>query len=102
MTTPLENTPDCFMKLFGKKLTGVVFNALPHGEAGRNDRVKGTKTLLFENGEGITVYNGGFYRWESSYNISVAIKQRVQELRAAEFKIMDEIGLMGDIGKSDA
>ncbi len=54
-----SNTRDCFRACVGKLVTGVMFDALP---VGSRQLATGTKTLIFDDGSGLTVaINGAAY-----------------------------------------
>ena len=45
-----SNTKECFRECVGKKVVGVLFDAMP---SGHRDLSRGTKTLLFDDGSGL-------------------------------------------------
>lgn len=53
-----SNTKECFRECGGKKVVGGLFDAMP---SGRSDLSRGTKTLLFDDGSGLTISAKGAF-----------------------------------------
>lgn len=87
-----SNTKDCFREVVGKRVKGVIFDALP-----RNSAVSdGTKTLIFDDGTGLTIASNGSFWRESSEEISRAISIKKTELEAAKRDIEDVLTAAGE------
>ena len=76
-----SNTRDCFRACVGKRVIGVLFEALP---AGRRNLAIGTKTLIFEDGTGLTIAGNGSFWIENSEDIKRAIEYHKTELEATK------------------
>jgi len=88
-----SNTPDCFREFVGKRVKGVLFDALPLGRA---DLSAGTKTLVFEDGRGLTIaHNGGFWI-DSPEHVERAVIILRKELEAAQRGLKDILALAGE------
>ena len=75
-----SNTRECFIDCIGLKVSGVLFDALP---LSRRDLRAGKRTLLFEDGTGLSISaNGSFWR-ESKNDIFGAIREKEAELASA-------------------
>ena len=75
------NTQDCFRELIGKRVVGMLFDALP----GRSDLNRGTKTILLEDGTGLTISSHGTFWRESAADIKDALaiqRAELQKLKA--------------------
>jgi hypothetical protein len=78
------NTRDCFSTFIGQRVKGVLFDALP---VARRDLASGTKTLVFEDGRGLTISSKGTYWVESVRDVQRAIRQQEKALSTT----MDEL-----------
>lgn len=58
MGNPASNTRDCYREFVGQRLIGLVFDALP---VRRRDIARGTVTMIFEDGRGLTIGSNGSY-----------------------------------------
>ena len=67
-----SNTEECFRECVGKKVVGVLFDAMPPG---RHDLRTGTKTLLFDDGSGLTISGIGSFCVEHPEDINRAIAE---------------------------
>jgi hypothetical protein len=74
---PASNTRDCFRYLIGREVKGVLFDALP---VNRRDPAAGTKTLILDNGEGLTVTSKGTYWIDAAEDVAQAIRAKKREL----------------------
>lgn len=93
MTKPVTaNTRDCFSTFVGHKVIGVLFDAFP---VMRRDLVTSTKTLIFDDGRGLTIASNGSFWVESPENIRSAVRQREQELRRVTDEITQVLDLTG-------
>ena len=81
-----SNTKDCFRECIGKRVRGVLFDALP---AGRCDLSVGTKTLIFEDGSGLTISSKGTFWLENPEEIQRAVGSRRVELERTEREIAE-------------
>ncbi len=87
------NTKDCVRDLIGKKVVGVLFNALPihpHLQTG-------TKTLIFDDGTGFTFNSRGAFWKETAKDITRAVGSKEQELRLIEADIKDVLTVAGEV-----
>lgn len=94
MTT--SNTHECFTEFIGQKVVGCLFNACPP-----QDRAlaSGTKTLVFEDGRGLTIASNGSYWTESVETIKRAVRIRERELRDTESEIRGVLAVAGALGE---
>ena len=81
----VSDTRDCFRACIGKRVTGVLFGLLP---AMRSDLARGNKTLVFEDGSGLTISNNGFFWMDNPEEIERAVGHREAALRAIEAERM--------------
>jgi len=89
---PASNTKDCFRECVGKKIKGVLFDALPVGD--RHIAI-GTKTLVFDDGSGLTITSGGAFWIESATEIGRAIEIKRSELEDNRRDIQDVLVAAG-------
>lgn len=87
-----SNARDCFSECVGHKVVGVLFDALP---VGRRDLSGGTKTLVFENGQGLTISARGFYWIESAEEVRRAVRSKRAELDRVQGEIEGVLALAG-------
>jgi hypothetical protein len=85
-----SNTHDCFREFVGQKVIGLLFSALPWN---RRDLAAGTKTLIFEDGRGLTIASNGSYWIESVEDVDTAVKYRQKELLATQRELAEVIEL---------
>lgn len=89
-----SNTTDCFREIIGLKVQGLLFNALP---VNRPDLQPGNKTIVFEDGTGLTISSNGSYWRESRQDIELAARQRRKELDALERETREVLALAGQL-----
>jgi len=89
---PTSNTPDCFREFVGKRMIGLLFNAFPRG---RRDLSVGSKTLVFEDGRGLTISSNGSYWVEEADAVKSAVLEHAKELDAVKREIAEVIVLSG-------
>ena len=65
-----SNTKECFRECVGKKVVGVLFDVMP---LGRSDLSIGTKTLLFDDGSGLTISSKGTFWSQRPKEVKLAI-----------------------------
>lgn len=87
-----SNTFDCFRECIGLRVVGVLRDAMPVSDRGL---AKGTKTLVFEDGTGLTMAPNGSYWRESSNEIDRAISVRKRELDALNRDVADVLATAG-------
>ena len=87
-----SNTKDCFRECIGKRVKGVLFDALP---AGRNDLAAGTKTLIFDDGSGLTIASNGSFWLEAQEEIQRAVSCRLAELEKTKDEIAEVLAAAG-------
>ena len=83
-----SNTRDCFREVIGKRVTGVLFDALPRGDVSLRN---GNNTLIFEDRTGLTLRNNGAYWLESPDDINRAVFARVAELQQAKDELEEAL-----------
>lgn len=89
-----SNTKDCFKEVIGKSVIGVLFDALP---VGRHDLAQGTKTLVFDDGTGLTISSNGSFWRENAEDVKRAIDIKGQELAATKDCIEAVLALAGKV-----
>lgn len=92
---PASNTNACFEDFIGQKVIGCLFNALP---VSRGDIARGTKTLVFEDGRGLTIASNGAHWVESAEDVRRAVAVQESRLRATERQIKGVLDLAGALG----
>ncbi len=90
---PAANTHEAFSDFIGQKVVGVLFNALPHN---RRDIASGTKTLVFEDGRGLTFASNGSYWIGRADEVRRAVEVRERELLATESELAGVLALAGE------
>ena len=65
-----SNTKEAVRELIGRKVVGVLFDALPINKA---DLQSGNKTLVFEDGSGFTFSSNGSFWRETTNDIGRAV-----------------------------
>lgn len=91
---PASNTPDCFSEFIGQKVVGALFNALP---VNRKDLSRGTKTLIFEDGRGLTISSIGTYWIENAEEITRAVRATERKLKATQRELAGVLDLAGAV-----
>lgn len=89
-----SNTKDCFRECVGKKVVGVLFGALPVGDADIDSR---TKTLVLDDGRGLTISSNGSFWIDSADDVRRAVKKKRDELNATEGEIAEVLALAGSL-----
>lgn len=89
---PASNTKDCFREFIGQRVKGCLFDALPPG---KQELANGTKTLVFEDGRGLTIAANGSYWIDSAEVITRALGPARDRLQAAQRDMQDLIELAG-------
>lgn len=86
------NTPDCFREAIGHQIVGVLFDALP-----LNDRrlAAGNKTLVLDDGRGLTISNNGSYWIESAEDVRRAAVRIEAKLKDTKRDLKDVLKLAG-------
>ena len=74
---PGSNSKDCLRTQVGKRIIGVLFDALP---LGRVDLRAGNKTFVFEDGTGFTFTSKGAFWEESASEVGRALAAKMAEL----------------------
>lgn len=88
MTT--SNTLDCFRYCVGKTVKGVLFNALP---LRRRDLSRGSKTLIFNDGTGLTISSSGSFWIDSAEDVRLAIKETKDRLEVNQKELSEVLEL---------
>ncbi len=86
------NTKGCFREFIAQRVVGVLFDALPLGDKGI---AAGTKTLVFEDGRGLTITSHGTYWVDGAADIARAADRARLALRAAQIDLAAVIDLAG-------
>ena len=76
-----SNTTECLEEFIGRTVVGVLISALP---VNRPDLARGTRTLVFGDGCGLTFNSNGAFWAESKEDINRALKERETELRKTQ------------------
>lgn len=97
MGNPASNTRECFSEFIGQRVIGVLFNALP---LGRKDIASGGKTLVFEDGRGLTIAANGTFWVESAADVKRAVQWRQDELNTTRREIADVLKLAGALAEA--
>lgn len=87
-----SNTKECFRECVGKKVVGVLFNAMPPS---RKDLANGTKTLLFDDGSGLTISSNGSYWLEHPEDVKRAIAAAHSDLCRNQRDLRDVLNAAG-------
>lgn len=80
-TMAASNTQQCFQECVGLKVVGVIYNALPRH---RRDLAQGNKTLIFDDGTGLTISDRGSFWREPVDEIRAALNARMSDLTEAQ------------------
>lgn len=83
MGNPASNTNDCFREFIGQRVKGLVMAA-------------DSRTLVFEDGRGLTVHHNGSFWVTAKQEVDRAIEERRQHLRHVEREIQDVLALSGE------
>jgi hypothetical protein len=86
------NTFECFREFIGHKVVGVLRDALPVGNQGI---ASGTKTLVFDDGRGLTIASNGSWWIDRADDVARAIRSRQQALEATADELKDVLELAG-------
>lgn len=87
---PASNTKECFSEFIGQELIGLLFDAFGHDP-------RGCKTLVFEDGRGLTISSNGSYWIEPVEEIQRAVKKRRRELDRTRGEIEQVLRLAGEL-----
>lgn len=87
-----SNTKDCFRAVVGHTIKGVLFDAMPPN---RHDLRQGNKTLVFEDGTGLTISSGGSYWLESKEDVDRACRLKAKELANLQRETVDMLNAAG-------
>lgn len=86
------NTRECFSACIGKTIVGVLFDALP---VTNRSLATGNRTLIFEEGWGLTLSDNGSYWLESAEEIDRAVSLKRDELRQTQDELAGVLKLAG-------
>jgi hypothetical protein len=84
-----SNTKACFDTFLGQKVKGVLFGGL-HGHEQHD-----TKTLIFEDGRGLTFSGSGTYWVTSRSDVERAVRLAKAQLEATEVRLREVLDLAG-------
>ena len=99
MTT--SNTNECFTDLIGHEVVGVLFDALP---VHRGDLARSTKTLVLDDGTGLTISSNGSFWRESEEEVRRAVvseAKRLQDVKARIKGVLQVAGARYEVLSSD-
>ena len=85
-----SNTKECFSEFVGMKFIGVLFNALPLTNPALSF---GNKTLIFEDGRGLTISENGSYWIDNKENVSRAVYWRCEDLNRCKAEMEEMLEL---------
>ena len=83
-----SNTHECFREFIGQRLTGLLFGVLP---VDRSDIGAGTKTLIFEDGRGLTLSPHGTYWIDSAREVARGVEQRKREIANQQRELSEQL-----------
>ena len=89
---PASNTPECFEEFTGQKLKGVLFGRLPRTA---HDIAVHCKTLVFEDGRGLTINDNGSYWIEKKEDVAWAVENLRKEAERHQRTVEECIRLAG-------
>ena len=89
---PTANTRACFEELIGHHIVGVLFDALPLSD---RSIFAGTKTLILDDGRGLTISARGTYWFESAKDVRRAIECQRDELQRTQARLKGVLALAG-------
>lgn len=92
---PTGNTRECFTEFIGQRVLGVLFDAFP---LHRRDIAEGTKTIVFEDGRGLTITSRGSFWVVTADEVSRAVQRKARDLKATEAEIQAVLDLAGALG----
>jgi hypothetical protein len=87
-----SNTRDCFRVCIGKRVVGVLFDALP---VGRPDLNQGNKSLIFDDGTALTVNTNGSFWIDLPSDVRQAIAELEKRLNEAKAAISETLATAG-------
>lgn len=87
-----SNTRECFTETIGRRVVGVLFDALPVGNPSLRS---GNKTLVFDDGTGLTFSSNGTFWRESASDVRRAASQRADQLRGVEAELAEVLEVSG-------
>lgn len=87
-----SNTPDCFRDCVGRQVTGVLFDTFP---LGRYDLSGGTKTLIFDDGYGLTISSNGSYWIENPEDVQRGLARKQRELMQIDADLIEAVRYAG-------
>lgn len=87
-----SNTRECFREFIGQSLKGMIFNVLP---LRRCDLSKGTKTMIFEDGRGLTIAGNGSYWIDSKADVDAAIEELLFEFKRNQADLAGILAIAG-------
>lgn len=85
-----SNTKDCFRACVGKRITGLLFDTLP---LNRTDLSAGSKTIIFDDGSGLTIASNGSFWLESENEVARGIKSKKRALELVKQDIREVVDL---------
>jgi hypothetical protein len=93
------NTNECFTEFIGRTVVGVMFDAFPPA---RHDLSAGTKTLIFDDGRGLTISSKGTFWIEREEVVQRAIAKAQHDLDATQKRLGGVLALAGQPAAFDA
>lgn len=86
------NTRECFSEFIGRSVVGVLSDALPPHD---HRLAAGNKTLVFDDGRGLTISRNGAHWIENKASIDSAIEAKRRELQRVQGELADALKLAG-------
>jgi hypothetical protein len=90
---PAANTRGCFNEFVGQRLIGLLFDALP---VNRRDIAAGTRTLIFEDGRGLTIAPNGSYWIDSADEVARAVRDTARKLDVTAAQLREALAVAGE------
>jgi hypothetical protein len=85
-----RSTRDCFRECIGKRVVGVLFDALPEYDP---DLARGGKALVFGDGTALTIMGSGTYWITQAEEVRRAIQEKQSGLARIQRDIADLAGV---------
>ncbi len=83
-----SNTKECIREVIGKTVKAVLFDTMP---VGRADLSRGTKTLVFDDGTGLTFASNGSFWSEVADDVRRGLRERRTDLERCKKDLEDAL-----------
>ncbi len=87
-----SNTKECFTDCIGKTVLGCLFDAFP---SNRSDLAAGTKTIVFDDGTGLTIARNGSFWPENRKDVETVVRRKGTEIGRQLATLMGVLELAG-------